>query len=242
MPWGVAAAAISVGGAIYSANKQAGAAKDAANASNQASQNSIDEQKREFDLNQANQAPWLQAGKGALSQMQALNGGDFSSFTQSPDYQFSLNQGLLGLDNSAASRGSLFSGGHSADVMKFAQGLASQNYGNYYNRLAGLAGVGQSSANQLGAYGQSMANSITGINQNNAANQTNSIYNKANAYSNMASQFGQIGGNFAGQFYQPNYGQIQTYNAPIQPQVGTVQPNFQIDNPSVGGAPLGNFG
>src|SRR5574337_138232 len=133
MPWGLAAAAISVGGAIYSANKQSGAAKDAANASNQATQQSIAEQKREFDINQANQAPWLNAGKGALSQMQALNSGDFSSFKQSPDYQFSLNQGLLGLDNSAAARGSLYSGGHSADMLNFAQGLASQNYNNYYN-------------------------------------------------------------------------------------------------------------
>src|SRR5574337_1904672 len=93
MPWGLAAAAISVGGAIYSANKQSSAAKDAANASNQATQQSIAEQKREFDINQANQAPWLNAGKDALSQMQALNGGDFSSFTQSPDYQFALDQG-----------------------------------------------------------------------------------------------------------------------------------------------------
>lgn len=244
MPWAVAAAAVAAGGAIYSANKQAGAAKDAANASNQATQQSIAEQKREFDINQANQAPWLNAGKGALSQMQALNGGDFSSFTQSPDYQFALDQGQGALDRDAAARGSLFSGGHSTDVMKFAQGLASQNYNNYYNRLAGLAGVGQTSANQLGAAGQNYANGVSGLLMGNAQNQMGSIYNRANAYSNMASQFGQIGGNLAGQFYQPNYGGIQTYQAPMQISPGTpsAQPNFQIGTPAVGGAPNPTFG
>lgn len=243
MPWGVAAAAIAAGGAIYGANKQAGAAKDAANASNAATQASIDEQRREFDINQANQAPWLNAGKDALSQMQALNGGDFSSFTQSPDYQFALDQGQGALDRDAAARGTLFSGGHSTDVMKFAQGLASQNYNNYYNRLAGLAGVGQTAANQLGTYGQNYANSVGNLLMGNAQNQMGSIYNRANAYSNLAGQIGQIGGNLAGQFYQPSYN-VQTYQAPIQvnPGMPSAQPNFQIGTPSVGGAPYGNFG
>lgn len=244
MPWAVAGAAIAAGGAIYAANKQSSAAKDAANASNQATQQSIAEQKREFDINQANQAPWLNAGKGALSQMQALNGGDFSSFAQSPDYQFALDQGQGALDRDAASRGSLFSGGHSTDVMKFAQGLASQNYNNYYNRLAGLAGVGQTSANQLGAAGQNYANGVSGLLMGNAQNQMGSIYNRANAYSNLAGQVGQVGGMLAGQFYQPSYGGVQTYQAPMQINAGapSAQPNFQVTNPSVGGAPYGNFG
>lgn len=244
MPWALAGAAIGAVGSIYAANKQSGAAKDAANASNQATQQSIDEQKREFDINQANQAPWLNAGKGALAQMQALNGGDFSSFTQSPDYQFALDQGQGALDRDAAARGSLYSGGHSTDVMKFAQGLASQNYNNYYNRLAGLAGVGQTSANQLGWQGMNMAGNISGLLMGNAQNQMGSIYNRANAWSNLAGQVGQIGGNLAGQFYQPNYGGIQTYQAPIQINPGTpsAQPNFQIGTPAVGGAPNPTFG
>lgn len=244
MPWALAGAAIGAVGSIYAANKQSGAAKDAANASNQATQQSIDEQKREFDINQANQAPWLNAGKGALSQMQALNGGDFSSFTQSPDYQFALDQGQGALDRDAAARGSLYSGGHSTDVMKFAQGLASQNYNNYYNRLAGLAGVGQTSANQLGWQGMNMAGNISGLLMGNAQNQMGSIYNRANAYSNLAGQIGQIGGNLAGQFYQPSYGNFQTYSAPMQinPGMPSAQPNFQIGTPAVGGAPNPTFG
>lgn len=212
--WGAALATVAVG--AYAANKQAGAAKDAANASQNATDQSIAEQKREFDISQANQQPWLDAGKGALGQMQSLNSGDFSSFTKSPDYQFSLNQDLLGLDNSAAARGSLFSGGHSADVMNFAQGLASQNYNNYYNRLAGMAGVGQTTASNLGQQGMQMAGNVGNLLMGNASNQMGSIYDKANANSNMWNQLAGIGGNLAGQFYHPNTSSAQSWQMPQQ--------------------------
>lgn len=157
MPWGIAAAAV-VG--AYSANQQSKAAKGAANAQTRAADAATAEQQRQFDLTRQDQQPWLQAGQGALTQMQALNSGDFSSFKESPDYQFAFDQGLQGLDRSAAARGSLYSGGHSADLMKFGQGLASQNYGNFYNRLAGLSGAGQTTAVNLGSLGANMAGNI----------------------------------------------------------------------------------
>lgn len=138
----------------WSSNKAAGAQKDASKAS-------IAEQKRQFDLSRADQMPWLQAGTGALGQMQALNSGDFSKFVQSPDYQFALDQGMKTLDRSAAASGRLYSGGYGQDLTKYAQGMASQNYNNYYNRLAGLAGVGQNTATNLGTLGQNFANAYS---------------------------------------------------------------------------------
>lgn len=244
MPWAVAAAAVAAGGAIYASNKQSGAAKDAANASNAATQASIDEQKREFDINQQNQAPWLNTGKSALSVLsgmyglngdgsgQAANAPDYSAFYQSPDYQFALQQGQQALDRGAAARGTLYSGGHTADTMQFGQGLASQQFGNFYNRLAGLAGVGQTAANQLGAYGQNYANSVGQLNMQNAGNQMNSIYGRANASSNMANQLAGIGSNLAGRFYQPQAQtpSYQTYQAPIQVNPGqpSAQPQWNI--------------
>lgn len=236
MPWAVAAAAVAAGGAIYAANKQSSAAKDAANASTNATNASIGEQRRELDINQANQQPYLDTGKSALSTlagMYGLNGQgngkpDYSAFFSSPDYQATLQQNQQALDRDAAARGSLFSGGHSADVMQFGQNLAAQQFGNYYNRLAGLAGIGQTSANQLGAYGQNYANAVGNLNMQNAQAQTNSIYGRANAYSNLAGQVGQIGGQLAG--YYMNQPQVQTYGAQMQPQVSTVQPNFQVND------------
>lgn len=230
--WG--AALITAGGALvggYMASQgQKSAAKDAANASNAGTQASLDEQKREFDINQQNQAPWLNTGKSALSMlagMYGLNGGsqpsgntitmfdgtratpigtnpggpDYSAFFESPDYQFALQQGQQAQDRDAAARGTLYSGAHTADAIQFGQGLASQQFGNFYNRLAGLAGVGQTAANQLGASGQNYANSVGQLNQWNAGNQMNSIYNTANANSNMWNQLAGTSGNLAGQYF-----------------------------------------
>lgn len=189
MPWGAVAAAV-VG--AYASDQAAG---KAAKASKRATDASIAEQRREYDQTRADQMPWLLAGQSALSQMQTLNSGDYSSFKQSPDYQFALDEGLNGLDRSAAARGALYSGGHSADVVRFGEGLASQNYGNYYNRLASLAGLGQTSASNLGSLGQGTANSIGNLLIGNANNQINSIYDQSNAWNNAlnqgASAFGQ---------------------------------------------------
>lgn len=161
MAWAmVAGAAVSVVGGAMAANSQKKAAQGAANAQERGNQLAIDEQRRQYDLSRGDQQPWMQAGSSALGQMQNLNSGDFSSFKQSPDYQFALTQGLQGLDRSAAARGGLSSGGHSADVMNYAGGLASQNYNNYYNRLAGLSGTGQTTASGLGTLGANMAGNI----------------------------------------------------------------------------------
>ena len=198
MSFFVAGATLAVG--LYSANQQKQAAKGAANAQKQAADAATEEQRRQFDLTRADQQPFLQAGQKAVGQMQALNSGDFSSFKQSPDFQFAFDQGLQGLDRSAAARGSLFSGGHSADVMQFGQGLASQNYNNFYNRLAGLSGTGQTSATSLGGLGANMANNI-GNNLINAGNARASAFS-ANGDTNSQLAAG-LGGTF-NNWYQKN--------------------------------------
>lgn len=271
MPWAIAGAAIAAGGAIYSANKQSSAAKDAANASNQASQNSINEQQREFNINQQNLAPWLNTGKSALNVLAGMyglnsgspstgatqtlfdgtkatpiNGGiagsqpDYSAFFQSPDYQFALQQGQGALDRDAAARGTLYSGGHTADAINFGQGLASQQFGNFYNRMAGLAGVGQTTATNLGQQGMQMASNIGNLNMMNAGNQMNSIYNNANAQSNLAGQIGQIGGTLAG--YYMNRPQTTNYlGGGMHTGPGAVQDYSQFSNPDVSSFYGGGF-
>lgn len=173
MSW--VAVAVGAGTAIYGASQQKKASKDASKAQQQGTQLGVDEQRRQFDLTRTDQQPWMQAGTSALGQMQALNRGDFSSFTQSPDYQFAYDQGLQGLDRGAAARGRMFSGGYDADRMKFASGLASQNYGTYYSRLSDLATGGNATAGRLGAMGMGMANSL-GTLWNNAADARASSY------------------------------------------------------------------
>ena len=156
-------ALLAAGAGAYAANQQKKAARSSANASMQA-------QGQAYAADQANYQPYLQTGKNALGQMAQLNAGNMDSFHASPDYKWSLAQGVNALDRSAAAHGALYSGGHSADLMNYGAGLASQNYGNYYNRLASLAGMGQSSANALSGVNQNYADKISGI-QSTAANQ-----------------------------------------------------------------------
>lgn len=72
----MSAVAAAIGGAAVLGGSliSAGATSSAANAQSQAAQQSLAEQQREFDINQQNFAPWLDAGKGALSGQLALLG------------------------------------------------------------------------------------------------------------------------------------------------------------------------
>lgn len=178
----VTAAVVAAGATAYAANKQAGAAEDAANATNAATGASVAEQRRQFDLTRSDQLPWLNAGSSALLQIQKLNSGDFSSFYESPDYAFTRDQSLDALDRGAAARGSMFSGGADVDRMQYASGLASQNYGQFYNRLAGLAGIGQTTASGLGSLGMGMASNIGNLHMANAGAQGQAAQQRASAY------------------------------------------------------------
>lgn len=179
MTWvAVAVAGGAVVGAIASnsaANKQSSATKNAANAQLQASQQSIAEQQREYNQTRADQLPFLQAGYGALTNEQKFLNGDWSGFQKSPDYKFSLDQELQGLDKSAAANGSLYSGGHSADIMQYAGGIADQFANSYWNKLAGMAGQGQVSSNTLASAGANEGNNISNL-LTNAGNARASSY------------------------------------------------------------------
>ena len=182
----VGTAAVTVVAGAYNSNQQKKAAQGSANAAAEGSANEIAERQRQYDQTRTDQMPWLNAGSGALTQMQALNSGDFSSFKESPDYQFALSQGFQGLDRSAAKRGSLYSGGHSADLMKYGQGMAAQQYGTYYSRLSDLATGGNATATSLGGLGAGMANQIGYANQRTGDARASAYMQKADANSQFA--------------------------------------------------------
>jgi len=152
----------------WSANKSAGAAKAAG-------RNATEEQARQFNITQDNLQPWLEAGSSALGQQQRVLQGDYSGFLNSPDYLAARDLGTKQLDAGATAQGNLWGGGADADRIQFGQQLATQNLGNYWNKLAGLSGTGQQTANQLGAYGQQQANQY-GQNQWAVANARGSAY------------------------------------------------------------------
>ena len=87
----------------------------------------------------------------------ATGGQQYGGFQQSPGYQFQLQQGLGAIDSSAASRGNLFSGATMKAAQAYGQGLANQDYGNYLNRLGGMAASGQNAAGNLATAGANYA-------------------------------------------------------------------------------------
>lgn len=196
----LAGAALVVG--AYGAHSQSEAGKDAADAQQRGAAAATAEDRRQFDLSRQDQLPFLEHGYDALRRQQAFLNGDWSGFEDSADYRFTRDQSLRALDRSAAARGGFTGGGADADRLELANGLASQHAGAYWNRLAGMAGQGQGSAQNLGALGGQMAGRIGGYAQDAANARASSYANSANAWSNFGQQamgaFGQWMGNRGG--------------------------------------------
>lgn len=94
-----------------------------------------------------------------------------------PGYQFALKTGQMAIRNADTPGVGALSGAALKDLLAFNQGLASTYYGNYFNqfqeqqnnifnRLSGLAGLGQNAAGNLGNQGATLG---TGIAQSQAA-------------------------------------------------------------------------
>ena len=82
----------------------------------------------------------------------------FESFRDSTGYQFRLNQGTRSVERSAAARGLLNSGAALKAVSDYGQNTASNEFGNYFNQLATMAGIGERATGQQLQAGQYFAN------------------------------------------------------------------------------------
>lgn len=120
-----------------------------------------------------------------------------------PGFAFRLQQGQQALERSAAARGGLLTGGTAQAEQQFGQDYASNEYGNVYNRalqqyqqaynqfqqanadkfnrVASVAGAGQTAAGQLASAGQSTASNVGNILLGSAQAQGNDIQNAAAA-------------------------------------------------------------
>ena len=110
-------------------------------------------------------APWETAGVGSLEDLQRIQEQyegaiqDPSRYIQSPGYAWLQEQGIGAIDRGAAARGKLDSGQNLKDLVRFNQGLASQDYGNYLGRLENLMNqytrtsqMGQNAASEIAGY------------------------------------------------------------------------------------------
>jgi uncharacterized protein with NAD-binding domain and iron-sulfur cluster len=215
----VAAAGIGAGTAIYSANKQSDAAKQAATVQETDQQQALDFQKQQWATQQKQQAPFLRAGTGAVNTLSNLTKtpgqGLLAPYTQTftpptpgqvqsePGYEFTQQQGLDAINKAASATGNVFSGNTLTAASQFNTGLAdtyynnaynralqtfgtnynvwTNNQANEYNRLANLAGFGQTTAGQLGQEGQAASSNVGNIDITSGANVGRELNNAAAA-------------------------------------------------------------
>lgn len=141
----------------------------------QAADRATEAQERMFGRQVELQEPFRQVGVNALPELveaSRYTPFDYETYQNDPGVGFRFREGLKALDRSAAARGGLLGGNQLRGVTQFGQELASQEYGNAFNRyqaeraarlnpLQSLTGMGQSSAatmaQQAGQYGQAMA-------------------------------------------------------------------------------------
>lgn len=117
---------------------------------------------------------------------------DMNSYQADPGYQFRLAEGNKALERNLNARGKTYSPEAIKALTEYNSGMASQEYGNaynrftndqgnIYNRLAGIAGIGQTATQSLAQNGQNygnaagelytgMGNSIVAANQAKQAN------------------------------------------------------------------------
>lgn len=132
-------------------------------------------------------------GSGALMP-QAQGAPNFSGFFASPDYGFRRSEGNRNIENSFAAGGGARSGNALRALTEFNSNLASQEYGNYFNRLAALAGFGQTATGQGVGAAQNTGNNIGNAFMNSGNARASGIANQSNAWTNMLNQFGMIAG------------------------------------------------
>lgn len=200
MPWMMAAAV--VGSSLLGSRT----AKKAGETQAAASDRAAELQQQQYEQTRADQAPYREAGYNALAQMQRTAGnvpGAFKfgagDYQADPGYAFRLSEGQKALDRQAAARGGLISGGALKAAQRFGQEMGSQEYqsaynraltgyntgvaseNQLYNRQAGLAGIGQTSANLVGLAGQNYATNVGNLMTGGAAAQAAGQVGAANA-------------------------------------------------------------
>jgi hypothetical protein len=188
----------------------------------QQAQAAREQQERMFNKSVELQEPFRQGGVGATNRLADLYGTSgntgaagygsyaemptFAQLQMDPGYQFRFDQGMRGVNASAAARAGLQSGAALKAATEFGQGMGTQEYQNAYNRfmanraqaaeaMSGLAGrgagVAQGLGNQAVSTGANIANTMLGAGQALGQGLENAGQARASGYMGGASALSQ---------------------------------------------------
>lgn len=205
---GIATAVVvgSVATGVMSSKAQKKAANAAANAQIDASEKSVEEQRRQFDAVQKLLKPYADAGLSGLSGQQDLLGingtkaqqAAINNINNSSEMQAYLQQGENAILQNASATGGLRGGNTQAALAQFRPQLLNQLINQRYQNLAGMTALGQNAAAGTGNAGMQTASNISNLYQQSGAAQAGAALAQGQANANMwnglTGAIGQVGG------------------------------------------------
>lgn len=233
-------AAAIVGSSVVGGLLSSDASQSAANTQANAANNAAAMQQNQFNQMRQSLQPYMDLGSGSIPQLMGLLNSNklnaqFSfnptqqQLEQTPGYQFALQQGLKGVNNSMSARGLGNSGAQAKAITQYATGLADQTYQQQYNnalqnfmtnygvnsnqfgRLGGLLSLGENAAAGVGNAGLQTASNAGNFLTSGANAQAAGTIGSANAINNGLS--GATGGFMLNSLLNPNMSSNNFYGA-----------------------------
>jgi hypothetical protein len=106
------------------------------------------------------------------------------NFRTDPGYNFNYDEGLRAVQQGLGASGLLNSTGAIKEMTRYGQGQADQEFNTIYNRIAGVAGIGQTANQTTNAAGENAANNISNSYGNIGNAGASGYINGANALNN----------------------------------------------------------
>lgn len=162
-----------------------------------AAQAGIDEQRKQFDAMQALLQPYVQAGQGALGGMQNLAGlgtpeeqqAAIAALAGGPEMLAMTQQGENAMLQNASATGGLRGGNLQGALAQYRPQVLSQLINQQYNRLGGIAQMGQASAAGVGAAGMQTGSDIAQLLQAQGAAQAGGQLAAGQAWQSVPNAF-----------------------------------------------------
>jgi hypothetical protein len=179
---------------IFSSLINSNASKSAAKTQSQATDRAAELQNQQFQQLLELSRPAYDRGEQAAGVYQTALGipsmtggvtqqGIYDQVRMTPGYQAQLEAGTKAIDRAAPLAGGMYSGRRMKALQDYGQNTFGSYYQDWQNRVAGIAGQGQSAGQNIGQAGMNYANNAGGLMVQGANARAQGTMNSANAWS-----------------------------------------------------------
>lgn len=226
-------AAATLGAAVVGGAIQSKAQKSAAQTQAASADRGIVEQRKQFEAVQKLLAPFVAGGTTAFGQQMALTGvagadaqrAALQAIEQGPEFAALTRQGENAILQNASATGGLRGGNVQGALAQFRPQILSGLIEQQYNRLGGLASMGQNAAAGVGNAGMTTGQNVSNLLAMQGAAQAGGQLAVGKTWGNVLGDVGQYFGNVAsGAYANPFGGGGMTYapTTSIRPQARPV--------------------